>query len=184
MKPIFTIHEGEFLVGDHITRKFDRKYSVWIPGKDEGIDLLVTRKPERPGDAMGVPVGLQIKYSRGYDNAKQYGEHVLATSWFVLNPDKIRLSTADYWVFVLINRRHDKHFVVVPTAELRRRIPKRIKGKWTLYLWVFAHGGCYEVRGLKNDAKTALLDAPPEDDKLDFTQWLNNWDGVCEGIDD
>lgn len=29
MKPIFTIHEGKFLVGDHTNRKLGRKYSVW-----------------------------------------------------------------------------------------------------------------------------------------------------------
>ncbi len=47
MKPLFTVHEGEFLVGDYINRKFRRKYDVWVPTKDIGIDLLVTRKQRR-----------------------------------------------------------------------------------------------------------------------------------------
>lgn len=47
MKPIFTIHAGEFLVGDHITRKYRGKYEVWIPATDTGIDLLVTQLKKR-----------------------------------------------------------------------------------------------------------------------------------------
>ena len=39
MKPIFTIHEGEFLAGDHINRKLGHKYDVWVPTKDSGVDL-------------------------------------------------------------------------------------------------------------------------------------------------
>ena len=38
MKPLFTIHEGEFLVGSHIEKKF-RDWNVWIPSKDKGIDF-------------------------------------------------------------------------------------------------------------------------------------------------
>ena len=40
MKPLFTIHEGEFLVGDYINRKLGRKFDVWVPTKDTGVDLL------------------------------------------------------------------------------------------------------------------------------------------------
>jgi hypothetical protein len=47
MKPLFTIHEGEFLVGDYINRKLGRKFDVWVPSKDSGVDLLVTRKRTR-----------------------------------------------------------------------------------------------------------------------------------------
>ena len=41
MKPLFTIHAGEYLVGSYIEKHF-KKYNVWIPSKDTGIDLLVT----------------------------------------------------------------------------------------------------------------------------------------------
>ena len=53
MKPIFTIHEGEFLAGDHINRKLGHKYDVWVPTKDSGVDLLVTRN-RRKGKAVGL----------------------------------------------------------------------------------------------------------------------------------
>jgi hypothetical protein len=62
MKPLFTIHEGEFLVGDYINRKLGRKFDVWVPSKDSGVDLLVTRKRHE-----GKPVRLQVKFSRSFD---------------------------------------------------------------------------------------------------------------------
>jgi hypothetical protein len=41
MKPIFSIHAGEYLTGSHIENKF-RQVNVWVPAKDTGIDLLVS----------------------------------------------------------------------------------------------------------------------------------------------
>ena len=40
MKSTFTIHAGEFVVGNYIERKF-RDVKVWLPSRDTGIDLLV-----------------------------------------------------------------------------------------------------------------------------------------------
>ena len=40
MRAFFTVHPGEFLVGDYITRNLP--YDVWVPAKDAGIDLLLT----------------------------------------------------------------------------------------------------------------------------------------------
>ena len=59
MKPMFTIHEGEFLVGDYINRNLKDKYEVWVPTKDEGTDLLVThRKKNRTSGAAGKGSGV------------------------------------------------------------------------------------------------------------------------------
>jgi hypothetical protein len=57
MRPIFTVDAGEFLVGDYIKRKFSKKFSVWVPTKDIGVDLLVTRK-----DRTGKPGGLRLNF--------------------------------------------------------------------------------------------------------------------------
>jgi len=46
MRPIFTVHAGEFLVGQHIESKFKDK-NVWVPTKDLGLDLLVTNKSNK-----------------------------------------------------------------------------------------------------------------------------------------
>jgi len=40
MRPMFTIHAGEYLVGLHLQQRLG--LNVWIPAKDTGIDLLVT----------------------------------------------------------------------------------------------------------------------------------------------
>ena len=42
MRPMFTVHGGEFLVGQHIEGSFKGK-NVWVPTKNLGVDLL-TRK--------------------------------------------------------------------------------------------------------------------------------------------
>jgi len=36
MKPLFTIHGGEYLVGCHIEQKFKR-VNVWVPSRDTGV---------------------------------------------------------------------------------------------------------------------------------------------------
>jgi hypothetical protein len=110
MKPLFTIHEGEFLVGDHINREFRHKYDVWGPTRDSGVDLLVTRK-QRQGRA----VALQVKFSRGFDIPEDMARRLVATGWFKLDPPKLRKSRAELWVFTILTLRHEKHFVVVPT---------------------------------------------------------------------
>jgi len=41
MRPLFTVHAGEYLVGGYIEHNFSR-WNVWVPSKDTGVDLLVT----------------------------------------------------------------------------------------------------------------------------------------------
>ena len=41
MRPIFTVHAGEYLVACEIETRY-KNHQVWIPSKDSGIDLLVT----------------------------------------------------------------------------------------------------------------------------------------------
>lgn len=170
MKPIFTIHEGEFLVGDHINRKFGRKYDVWVPTKDSGIDLLVTRKLQK-----GKPVGLQVKFSRSFSIPEELARHLIATSWFTLEPKKIRNSQADLWVFVIITLKHDQHFVVIPKRELQKRLPRNTRGKWNLYLWVYDNQVCYQVRELNKEQKFDTMHRGVRHRQHDFTEWLENW---------
>jgi hypothetical protein len=170
MKPIFTIHEGEFLVGDYINRKLGHQYNVWVPTKDSGVDLLVTRK-HRKGEA----VGLQAKFSRSFDIRPELARHVIATSWFVLEPQKIRKSQADLWVFAIMTLQHDQHFVVIPKRELQKRIPRNPGKRWTLYLWVYADGSCFQVRDLSTDERLETVHSGVRDRRRDFSQWLENW---------
>ncbi|MFY9532277.1 MAG: hypothetical protein WBC04_19505 [Candidatus Acidiferrales bacterium] len=170
MKPIFTIHEGEFLVGDHINRKFGRKYNVWVPTKDSGVDLLVTRKT-----GEGKPVGLQVKFSRSFDIPDELTRHVLATSWYTLDPKKISQSQADLWVFVFMTLRHQRYFVLLPTSELKKRIPRGCGSKWNLYLWAYADGSCYQVRDLNLEGRLKAAHRGVQDRNRDFSKWFENW---------
>jgi hypothetical protein len=170
MKPLFTIHEGEFLVGDHINRKLGHKYDVWVPTKDSGVDLLVTRTPRR-----GRAVGLQVKFSRSFSIREELARHLIATSWFTLDPAKIRNSQADLWVFAILTLKHEEHFVVIPTRELRKRIPRGIGKRWNLYLWVFDDESCYQVRDLGREGELEILHRGVRDPHRDFPEWLEHW---------
>ena len=59
MKSLFTIHAGEFVVGDYIERKF-RRVNLWVPSRDTGMDLLVTNSNNEKA------ISLQIKFSRDF----------------------------------------------------------------------------------------------------------------------
>lgn len=170
MKPLFTIHEGEFLVGDHINRRLGHKFDVWVPTKDTGVDLLVTRKGRR-----GASVALQVKFSRGFSIRAEMARHLIATSWYTLEPKKVLASRADLWVFVILTLKHEVHFVVIPTRELRRRIPRRGSGTWNLYLWVFDGGSCYQVRDLRHEERLNAMHRGVRDRHRDFSHWLENW---------
>lgn len=170
MKPLFTIHEGEFLVGDHINRQLGHKYEVWVPTKDSGVDLLVTRKRDKGGT-----VKLQVKFSRGFDIPDELTRHVLATSWYSLNPKKLRHSEADLWVFVIMTLKHERYFVLIPTAELRKRIPKSCGSKWNLYLAAYADGACYQVRDLNLEGQLYAVRHGVKDQSRDFSKWFENW---------
>jgi hypothetical protein len=170
VKPLFTIHEGEFLVGDHINRTLGRKYDVWVPTKDTGVDLLVTRKRRQ-----GRAVGLQVKFSRSFSIQEELARHLIATSWFTLQPKKIRESPADLWVFVILTLKHEEHFVVVPTAELRKCIPRGSSAKWNLYLWVYDDGSCYQVRDLSSEERLGTMRHGVRDRRRDFSKWLGSW---------
>jgi len=170
MKPIFTIHEGEFLVGDYITRKLGRKFDVWVPTKDSGVDLLATRKR-----LAGRPVALQVKFSRSFDLEADMVPHLIANSWFTLDPKKIHTSPADLWVFVILTLRHEQHFVLIPTRELRKRIPRGSGKKWNVFLWVLRSGKCYQVRGLSRTERIPIVREGVRDRSRDFSEWLENW---------
>ena len=51
MRPMFTIHAGEFLVGQHIELFFKDK-NVWVPTKGSGIDLLVANSLNKKSDIV------------------------------------------------------------------------------------------------------------------------------------
>jgi len=124
MKPLFSVHAGEYLVGSHIERQF-RRVNVWVPTKDTGIDLLVTDRSNRRS------VSLQVKFSKDFlvtSMGPEFQTRLQACGWWTLDRDKLKRSTADYWVFVLQGfARRSVDFVLFPPRELLKRL-QRIHG--------------------------------------------------------
>jgi hypothetical protein len=174
MKPLFTIHAGEYLVGAHIEKNFKRA-SIWIPLRDTGVDLLVTDKQNR------ACISLQVKFSKDFlvtHVGREFQKKLRACGWWSIDREKLAKSPADYWVFVLqgfANRSTD--FVVVPRDQLLNVLGaihgslKRIQ----VYIWVTKNKKCWETRELSQADKLRVRDGVFSHPHRDLTRWLNNW---------
>lgn len=173
MRPIFTLHAGEYLVGDYLEKKF-KEYRVWLPSKDTGIDLLVTDKKHRNA------VSMQVKFSKDFmrDDFKAIG-------WWTLKSDKISRSLADLWVFALYNfDQKTLHNVIIPPHRLLE-ILQGLHGRQKLfqtYMCVSNKARCWEARGLKKEAKGLVATDGYENPSRDLTQYLDNWEPLHERL--
>lgn len=174
MKPLFTIHAGEYLVGALIEQRFKR-LNVWIPLRDTGIDLLVSdRRNSRS-------LSLQVKFSKDFlvtHMGPAFQKQLRACGWWTINGDKLRASPADYWVFVVqgfASRTVD--FVVVPRSELWRRLRAVHGPAKTIqsYIWVTEAKRCWETRGLNRADQLLIAHGDYDNRHRDLTPWLNNW---------
>jgi hypothetical protein len=179
MKPLFSVHAGEYLVGSHIEHQF-RRVNVWVPAKDTGIDLLLTNR------ANSRSVSLQVKFSKDFlvtSMGPEFQPRLQACGWWTLNRDKLKRSTADYWVFVLQGfARRSVGFVILPPKELLRRL-QRIHGSqrtFQVYLWVTTNKRCWETRGLKMSDQLLVSLGDFDDPARDFTRWLNAWSPIAQ----
>ena len=183
MQPIFTIHAGEYLVGNELEKRF-KDCDVWVPSKDSGIDLLVTKKSDRSRN-----VGIQVKFSKDFlpDQKVLFQENLLACGWWTLDLEKIKTSSADLWILAPYSFKEKKiHFIVIDPKELLRRLiaihgnQKRVH----VYLWVTNKSKCFESRGLKKSEEVEII----SNNKItfgverDFSQYLNNWKSLEERL--
>jgi hypothetical protein len=183
MKPLFTVHAGEYLLGSHIERNI-RGVNVWVPTRDTGVDLLVSDHNNRQ------TVSLQAKFSKDYlptEMGHEFQEPLRACSFFTINRDKLRHSQANFWVFVLHGfKRHTTDFVIVPPQELGERLTSIHKSQSKMirvYLWVTERNECWETRGLKGEDALRIARYQYENPLRNFTDWLDNWKPVKERLD-
>lgn len=174
MRPLFTIHAGEYLVACHIERRL-KHVNVWIPSRDTGIDLLVTDHRSRRA------VSFQVKFSKDFlithiDPA--FRRQLRACGWWTINPGKLRKSPADFWVFVLLTFEKKPDFVVVPTEVLRRKFRTQARPVIQSYLWVTKDDRCWQTRGLRRDKQLQIVAGEFSEPERDFTKWLNDWSSV------
>lgn len=179
MRPLFTVHAGEYLVGAYIEHQF-KKTNVWVPTKDTGIDLLVSDSQNR------ATVSLQVKFSKDFlvtHLRPEFQQGLRACGWWTINREKLAKSPADYWVFVLqgfASRSTD--FVVVPRQELLARLTA-IHGQSKMvqsYIWVTSDGMCWETRGLHRADHLLVAGGQFRHRDRDLTGWLNNWKPVAQ----
>jgi len=179
MKPIFTIHAGEYLVGTYIEQNIPN-CEVWIPSKDTGVDFLLTNKNDRSKN-----VSIQVKFSKDFlpEMNAVYHDELKACGWWTLNPEKILKSTADLWIFAPYSfANKNVEFVIIEPQELFKRFQNihGISKSITTYLWVTKSHQCYETRGLKKKDLDSLVGNGPEgyDSNRDFSSFLNAWEKV------
>ena len=188
MRPLFTIHAGEFIVGEFLQKKFP-DLNIWIPAKDAGIDLLITNKNNNSS------ISVQVKITRDYKKLEAtsiFDENLIAAGWLSLSHKKIAESPADYWVIVLISheRKMKPQFIVIPPRDLLRKLTK-VHGEsnnYNFYPWVMKSeiylDGDSEIaldgRGLLKADKDQLSNGGIEIADRDFSQFLNNWSSFYE----
>lgn len=186
MRPIFTIHAGEYLVANFIEQNhnlFGCDLSVWIPSKDKGVDLLVVNS------ARNRTVGLQVKYSKGHSR-KGIG---FSFGWWSINERKLMNSSANYWVLVFPSYKgdfvlNDFNYCVISPKELYRRLKKihhdaipRKNGSdviFDIYLALIGNR-IVEVRELRDVQKDSSW---IEDSDRDFTSFFNNWNPMLNDL--
>jgi hypothetical protein len=172
MRPLFTIHAGEYLVGLHVQKHLN--LNAWIPAKDTGIDLLVTDHDNHH------TASLQVKYGKDFlpeEKIPERRDKFRCHSWFVLNRTRLNESEADFWVFVLHGFKSEApDFIVIPTAELLRRMAKLhgVDGdRLQCYLSSTESGQCWETRGLRKEHWLQIVNGTYKSPLRNFTKYLN-----------
>jgi hypothetical protein len=177
MRPLFTIHAGEYLVGSHIEATY-RNARVWIPATDTGIDLLVSNSE------ITKTTSLQVKLSKDYlGNSLTIKSPVIknrikSVGWWKFDFEKMNNSSAKLWILVLYRFSYrDYDFVVIEPKELLSQyIDIGIKSRIIQsYVWVTEDNSCWETRGLNKSDQEAIALNNYNNQKRNLTKYLNNW---------
>ena len=174
MRPLFTIHAGEYLAGSFIEGQFKR-CRVWIPSRDTGVDLLVTNA------SCSRAVKLQVKFSKDFAPTHlgdSYKNKLQVCTWFRFAAEALRRSEADYWTLVLQSFSQAKpKFLVIKPAELLARVSKchGTKKHYDLYFWINSADRCWETRGLRANERKLAADDTLAAPIRDFSKYLDNW---------
>tara|TARA_B100001123_G_C15025577_1_gene913273 strand:+ start:250 stop:810 length:561 start_codon:yes stop_codon:yes gene_type:complete len=177
MKPVYTIHAGEYFVGSHIEKIFPN-CNIWIPSKDTGIDLLISNANNTK------TVSIQVKSSKDYspsDLNPDIRNNLVGSSWFSsLNNKSLTKSKADFWVLVIFSfKKSNYQYVVIPKEKLLKLLKRIHPGKqnYNSFIWVTKEMECWETRGLKKTQLEAILNNETKgiDKDRNFSEFLNNW---------
>ena len=174
MRPLFSLHAGEYLVGSYLEQHYP-ELQIWIPAKDTGVDLLVTDQTGRRSRS------LQVKFSKDFlptHMAPAFRKSLRAYGWWTFNREKLKKSRADLWVLVLQGfSAQSTDFVVIPPKDLLVRLDAMHGQAGTIqsYVWVSSKDACWETRGLHKEAQLAVAAGTYKDETRRLTSYLNNW---------
>jgi len=179
MRPLFTVHAGEYLTGCEIEKRLGRKVNLWIPSKDEGVDILVTDRKNKRN------VSLQVKYSRDFVRVGKSADRRLAlrsVGWWTFNRVKLQNSKADFWVLLTYDG-HGKEsdFIVIPPKQLLNIYKRTSRNDKTIqsYVWVSKDNKrAFEGRGLTKEQGDAMINGVTPAGIRDLSRYLGNWDQV------
>jgi hypothetical protein len=182
MRPLFTIHAGEFLVGQYIESQIPGR-NVWVPTKDTGVDLLVTNT------ANTKAVTLQVKFSRDFLPSStldpDVSRRLASQSWFKIDQKKLSNATAGHWVFVLVDfERRTNDFLLIEPKELLDRL-RAIHGElpspsrpYQIYFCVTRQKRAWLTRDLKPSSYEEIANGTYTDERRDVTRHLNDWAAI------
>jgi len=185
MQPLFTIHAGEYLVGNYIEKKFGKYVNVWIPSKDTGIDLLLTNKDN------SRTVSIQVKFSKDFVEttmSTEFRSSLLASGWWTLSKEKIEKSEADFWIFVQHSfKTKEVKFIIIKPAELLEIFENLERYGKTIHSFIWITNSenpkCWETRGLKKEEKYAIVDNTYSNNQRELTHYLENWKSILEKLE-
>lgn len=176
MKPIFTVHAGEFVFGEHVEKNF-QGLRLWVPTKDTGIDFLVSDSTGRK------TVSVQVKMSRDYRPtlaATEFEKKLRAAGWFVFTHSALESSPADIWSIILISheRKSKPTFLNLAPKELLSCLVETHgrQKNYHLYPWLFIDGRCIEGRGMNKSDKKAFIASQYDIASRDLSAFLDNWE--------
>ena len=187
MRPIFTIHAGEFIFGEEVERVAP-KARLWMPTKDTGVDFFITGALRKSG------VGVQVKMSRDYrplQASSKFDEALEGAGWFVFSAKKLATSEADIWSLLVVSRERRKrpYFINIPPRVLLENL-RRVHGEQTsyhLYVWVISARKiagnpssnellCLEGRNIKEEGKAAIVTGDFQFGDRNLTKYLESWE--------
>ena len=180
MRPIFSVHAGEYLVGTHIEEQ-QRDLRLWLPAKDTGVDLLVTDKANKKTLSLQVKFSKDFLGSVGNGTSEAVAAKVKAGGWWTFNQKKMSSSVADLWVLVLYRfTQRDYDFIIIEPQDLFTRYHRLGRNQAAIhsYIWVTASNRCWETRGLSKTQQEEIALDRYADPIRDLSRYLNNWQSV------
>jgi hypothetical protein len=175
MKPIFTVHAGEFVFAEAIEKRYPN-LRIWMPTKDTGVDFLLTDEISKSAASV------QVKMSRDYRPAfakDEFDKKLKAAGWFVFSHSALECSSADVWSLILISheRKQKPIFLNIPPRILLERLIEThgVRKSYHLYPWVLDDGHCIEGRGMKRSDKRKYLSGSCFANSRDMSEFFENW---------